>query len=422
MIRQGGFKTLGASRRQVLGGLGAGFTAALAGGWRPALAASGASYADDLWARTVAELSSGGDFRRELNLHSWEGYTEEPVLDPFSRAINASVNPQMLISDPAAVNNLRGGGTSTWDVINLNNAWQRKMLYPEGLITALDKEKFRPLYDMNVTGFEWPYLWAMDTSGEALLGMIQRYGPSGMAVNADLMDPATLESGGYMEMIEGAAGEYGILDYENWVIMHTCMAAGFSPFRSHTEEEMEAFREMIFKVFNNAKKVSTDAAALARDMITGEIVGCLPGSVYSVSAARYEGETQIQCVVPTEGIEETKTAENPMGKSGIVWIEITSLVANPNPTPMAEAFLIYCHTPEASYTVGARAPGTLNPVVQMGDPAVLDRWGSDELEAVQWGDGGAWVNDLVSRCIDFDVNPDYDAMHDMYTEAKRSRG
>jgi spermidine/putrescine transport system substrate-binding protein len=31
----------------------------------------------------------------------------------------------MLISDPAAVNNLRGGGTGTWDIINLNNAWQR---------------------------------------------------------------------------------------------------------------------------------------------------------------------------------------------------------------------------------------------------------------------------------------------------------
>ena len=88
---------------------------------------------------------------------------------------------------------------------------------------------------------------------------------------------------------------------------------------------------------------------------------------------------------------------------------------------MAEAFLVYCHTPEAAYRVAARAPGTLNPVVQMGDPAVLDRFGSDELEAIQWGDGGTWVNDLVSRCIDFDINPDYDAMHDMYTEAKRSR-
>ena len=71
--------------------------------------------------------------------------------------------------------NLRGGGTSTWDVINLNNAWQRKLLYPEGLILPLDIAKFKPLYDMNVDGFKWPYHWAMDDSGEKLLGMIQRY-------------------------------------------------------------------------------------------------------------------------------------------------------------------------------------------------------------------------------------------------------
>lgn len=381
----------------------------------------GAAYAVELWEKTKQALASG-EFRRQLNLHSWEGYTEEPVLDPFSREINAEVQAQMLISDPAAVNNLRGGGTSTWDVINLNNAWQRKMLYPEDLILPLDAAKFEPLYAMNTPGFEWPYLWAMDESGEQLLGMIQRYGPSGMAVNGDALDPAMVESEGYMAMIEGAAGEYGILDYENWVIMHTCMAAGFSPFREHTADEMEAFREMIFKVFANAKKVSDDQATLARDMITGEIVGTFPGSVYSVSAARMEGETQIQCVVPAEGPEETKTADAPNGKSGIVWIEITSLVNNPDYTPLAEAFLIYCHTPEASYRVAAQSPGTLNPVVQMGAPEVLEKFGEDELEAIQWGEGGEWLNTLVGRCLDFDINPDYDAMHDMYTEAKRSRG
>jgi spermidine/putrescine transport system substrate-binding protein len=32
------------------------------------------------------------------------------------------------------------------------------------------------------------------------------------------------------------------------------------------------------------------------------------------------------------------------------------------------------------------------------------------------------VAKLVDRCVDFDINPDYDAMHDLYTEAKRSRG
>lgn len=409
----------GPSRRTILKGLGAGFAASLSGG--RVRAAAGAIYADELWAKTVEDLK-GQSFRMNLNLHSWEGYTEEPVLDPFSGATGANVNPQMLISDPSAVNNLRSGGTSTWDVINLNNAWQRKILFPNDLITPLDTEKFKPLYEMNVPEFQWPYSWALDESGENLLGMIQRYGPSGVALNSAMMDPSEVEQGGYAALIEGHAGEYAILDYENWVIMHACMAAGFSPFRTHTEEEMAAYEEMIFKVMNNAKKVSADAATLARDMITGEIVGTFPGSLYSISAARREGMSELTCVVPEEGIEETKTGESPMGKSGIVWIEITSLVNNPDPTPLAEAFLIYCHTPEACHRVAAMAPGTLNPVVQMGDPAVLELFSEAELEAVMWGEDGQKLRTLVDRCIDFDINPDYDAMHDLYTEAKRSRG
>jgi len=386
-----------------------------------ASAATGGAAAEELWAKVKAELA-GGDHRKELNLHSWEGYTEEPVLDPFSRQTGAKVNPQMLISDPAAVNNLRSGGTKTWDVINLNNAWQRKMLYPEGLITPLNKSRFEPLYSMNTKGFEWPYHWALDTTGNELLGMIQRYGPSAMAINSDAISVDTIEKGGYMEMIEGAAGKYAILDYENWVIMHACMAAGFTPFRSHTSAEMEMYKTTIFKLFKNAKKVSDDQAALARDMITGEIIGTFPGSVYTVSAPRAEGETQIVNVVPIEGPEETKTASHPNGQAGIIWIEVTSLVANPSPTPLAEAFLVYCHTPEAAYRVATKAPGTLNPVVQMGDASVLAKFTKDEFEAIQWGEGGSWLGSLVDRCVDFDINPDYDAMHDMYTEAKRTRG
>ncbi len=425
MISRNVYRSFTSSRRQFLRHSAA--MAAMAGATPAfigsnAMAATGAAYANELWASTKAEIAGMGDIRKELNLHSWEGYTEEPVLDPFSRETGAVVKPQMLISDPAAVNNLRGGGTSTWDVINLNNAWQRKQLYPEGLITPLNKEKFAPLYDMNVSGFEWPYHWALDESGDHLLGMIQRYGPSAMAINADAIDPKTIESGGYMEMIEGAKGKYGILDYENWVIMHACMASGFTPFRKHTDAEMATFKEVIFKIFKNAKKVSDDQAALARDMITGEIIGTFPGSVYTVSAARLEGETQIQNVVPEEGPEETKTADRPKGQAGIIWIEVTSLVANPDPTPMAEAFLVYCHTPEAAYKVAAKAPGTLNPVVQMGAPEVLNQFSADELDAVQWGDNGSWLGSLVDRCVDFDINPDYDAMHDLYTQAKRARG
>ena len=104
---------------------------------------------------------------------------------------------------------------------------------------------------------------------------------------------------------------------------------------------------------------------------------------------------------------------------------MTSLVANPDPTPLAEAFLIYCHTPEASPTsVGRQGPGHVEPGRADGRARPCSsKWGSqEELGAVQWDEEGSWLAKLVGRCVDFDINPDYDAMHDMYTEAKRSRG
>ena len=72
--------------------------------------------------------------------------------------------------------------------------------------------------------------------------------------------------------------------------------------------------------------------------------------------------------------------------------------------------------------MGAKSPGTLNPVVRMRSIDCLSKWSKDELDAIQWGEGGSWLGSLVDRCIDFDINPDYDAMHDMYTEAKRTGG
>lgn len=419
-INRRNFMKAGASAVAV-GSLAGGLTTSLS---MPALAESesAVSYAERLWRETKEALGKLEGYRKTLNIHAWEGYTEEPVLQPFIEQTGATINSQMLISDSSAVNDLRAGGVNNWDILNVNNSWAREFMGPENLIVPLDVEKFKPLSGMNLPEFAWPYKWAMDKSNEKLLGMVQRFGPSAMVVNTDAISRDTIETGGYMEMIEGAKGRYGVIDFEEWVIMHTCQAAGFSPFRTHTEDEMGKFEEMINKIFQNAAKVSDDQTTLARDMVTGEIVGTFGSSLYTASAARNEGYTNITNVVPLEGPEETKTAENPKGRAGVVWIENTSLVNNPKPTPLAEAFLVYCHVPEIAYRVAAKAPGTLNPVVQMGAPEVLAMFQRSELDAIQWGDQGEWLHELTDRCEDFGTNPDYNAMHDMYTAAKRRRG
>ena len=71
------------------------------------------------------------------------------------------------------------------------------------------------------------------------------------------------------------------------------------------------------------------------------------------------------------------------GKGGVVWMEVTSLVNNPNPSTLAPQFLEYVQHPEVAKRV-AFAEGTYNPVAQMGNKKCFDLFSKDELDAIQW--------------------------------------
>ena len=348
----------------------------------------------------------------EMNLFTWEGYNSDEVLDPFRREFDTRVNAEGLISDPDAVNRLRAGETAVWDVINLNNSWARKQLYPENLIVPLEQERFRPYWDMALPAFEWPYHWAMSDDGTELLGIIQRFGPSGCLINTNEIAKETFENEGYgMFLEDGMAGRYAVLMYDDWVIMHACLAAGFSPFREHTDAELATFDEVITKVIANAAFLSDDLNSINLGLINGSIIGSFPGSVYTASTARFDGATNIRCVVPLNGPAEIE------GKNGVVWIELTSLVNNPQLSPRGADFLEYLQRPEVCKAV-AFAEGTYNPVVQMGDPKVMDLFDADELEAIQWDT----MEEDIARCAEFDEIPDYDKLHAMFSAAVRARG
>ncbi len=102
------------------------------------------------------------------------------------------------------------------------------------------------------------------------------------------------------------------------------------------------------------------------------------------------------------------------GKGGIVWVEVTSLVDNPNPSTLAEEFLEYVQRPDICKKV-AFAEGTYNPISQMANPKVFELYDKEELDAIQWDS----LSDEMARAVDYSINPDYDAMLSIYNAAKR---
>jgi len=346
---------------------------------------------------------------KELNIYCWEGYNSDDVLDPFRREFDAKVRAEGLTSDPDAVNRLRAGETKVWDLINVNNPWAREMMYPEGLIRPISRERFEPLMKKMMPQFHPPYEWAMDKDKKELLGMTQRFGPFSFVVNTDKISRGMAEDQGFKLFLDPAMkGKYGLLTYDNWNIYHMCIAADIHPFKKHSKEEMTKFGEVARQIFNGAKNLTDDLVQMNLALINGEIDAYMTGGTYTASPARFDGQKNVRGITPKSG---------PMdGKGGIVWIELTSVVNNPDPSPLADEFLAYVQRPDVSKKV-AFAEGTYNPVTQMGDKDVLASFSKEELDAIQWDS----IEEEMSNSVDYDINPDYSEMYDLYSAAKRER-
>ena len=355
----------------------------------------------------LSPLPALADRNDQLNILCWEGYNSDEVLGPFRDAnAGATVRAESGTSDPDMINKLRAGETSVWDLINVNQPWARDQLYPEKLIKPLNKERFMPYFDKMLPGFSDPYPLAFADDGE-LIGMPQRFGPFSFVVNTDKISREMAEDEGWSLFLDAAMnGRYGVLTYDNWNIMHMCLTAGLNPFEPIDAAGMESFKGVAEQIFGGAKLLSDDLVAMNTALINGEIDAYFTGGTYTASPARLDGLTNIRGVTPKSGPVD--------GKGGVVWIELTSAVANPDLSKLAEDFLEYVQQPEICKAV-AFAEGTYNPVSQMADDAVMSQFDADELDAIQWDS----LDEEMARSLDYQVVASYSELNEIYNAAKR---
>ena len=345
----------------------------------------------------------------ELNILCWEGYNSDDVLQPFRDANpGATVRAESGTSDPDMINKLRAGEVNVWDLINVNQPWARYQLMPEGLIKPLDRARFEPYFETMMDEFKGPYSLALDESGENLIGMVQRFGPFSFVVNTDVISREMAEDQGFKLFLDSAMqGRYGVLTYDNWNIMHMCVTADLNPFEAMDDAGKAAFSETAAAIFGGAKLLTDDLVAMNTALINGEIDAYFTGGTYTASPARFDGQTQVRAITPNAGPID--------GKGGIVWVEVTSAVNNPDPSKLAEDFLEYVQSPEICKAV-AFAEGTYNPVSQMGSEDVMALFDEDELDAIQWDS----LQDEMSRSVEYQIVADYDALNELYNAAKRA--
>lgn len=342
-----------------------------------------------------------------LNILCWEGYNSDQVLNPFREAYpGATVKAESGTSDPEMVNRLRAGEIGTWDLINVNQPWARGEMLRDSLIRPLNKDRFMPYFDKMMPEFSQPYPMAFSDSGD-LLGMPQRFGPFNFVVNTDKISQDMAEEQGWNLFLDPAMkGRYGLLTYDNWNVIHLCLAAGIHPFQPVTGDAVQKFTDMSKQIVAGAKLMTDDLVAMNTALINGEIDAYFTGGSYTASPARYDGALNVRGITPRSGTVD--------GMGGASWVELTSAVNNPNPSDLAEDFLEFVQKPEICEKV-AFAEGTYNPVAQMGNPEVMARFDADMLEAIQFDT----LQAEMARCLAFDVVPSYDALLAIYVEARR---
>ena len=272
----------------------------------------------------------------------------------------------------------------------------------------LDKARFLPYFERMGTRFaEPPYPLAFSADDE-LIGMPQRYGPFSFVVNTDKISVETAEDQGWKLFLDPAMKDrYGVLTYDNWNLIHMALTGDQNPFEPMDADGLETFKGTAEAVFGGARLLTDDLVAMNTALINGEIDAYFTGGTYTASPARLDGLTNVRAVTPARGPID--------GKGGIVWIELTSLVANPDPSPLAADFLEFVQEPEICKAVGF-AEGTYNPVAQMGDPDVFALWDTDELDAIQWDT----LEEEMARSVEYAEVVSYDELIKVYSAAKRS--
>jgi spermidine/putrescine transport system substrate-binding protein len=350
--------------------------------------------------------------RADLKILCWDGYQEPALLEPFARTRGCTVEGETLLSDYAAALSV-AADAGRWDVINLNNPFARDFLHPRGLLRPLDRSRFDVRFAGSLPQLRAAHRWAVSADGAEILGICQRFGPFNLVVNTDRISLGTATDQGFELANDAAnAGRFGILAYDDFNVLHIAIGAGLDPFSSLDDAGLARFAATARRWHTSAAIVTTDHLALNRALAEGAIDFYISGGIYTASPARLAGCGMVRAITPRSGPVN--------GKGGIFFIEVISVLAHAKTPSLAEDFLDYLLQPETALAA-ALAAGACNPVAQMGDRAVLDRFTAPQLHAMQWDT----LDEELALCTDYAIAPDYPKLHQLLltarTEATTSR-
>jgi spermidine/putrescine transport system substrate-binding protein len=341
----------------------------------------------------------------DFHLYCWEGYDCPQILGRFGIKQELSTSAERLTSDTEATRRVLDGSIHA-SILNINNPYPRKVLFPEKRILKLNKEDFGCWADGLLPWVRPLCNWAYGVKGE-LLAIPQRFGSFNFVINTDRISIDLAKDEGFSIVSDSkTAPKYGILLFPEFNVFHIALAAGLDPFRPLSADEMGRFRKHAELWFSNAAYVSGDSTKLNKLLIDKKIDLILSAGTFSSGLLRLMGHEEVYCVTPDKGPIN--------GKGAISFVELNAVPSNTSSYDTSINFLKMILSPDMAPFIASNEVNC-NPIAQMGDHKVFEKMTSDLLTALQWDT----LEEDLSQCVEYDLPPNMPELLDSVNNATK---
>ena len=319
------------------------------------------------------------------------------ILGKFAESRGLHVESENLISDSEASSRVILGKAINPSILNINNPFPRKRLFPAKRIHALDRGD---LSEWTATILPWTKSlceWGYSDTGE-LIGIPQRFGPFNFVINTTLISQTVAENEGFCLLATPkSAPKYGLLVFPEFNVFHIALSLGLNPFSPLSKRDKQRFEFQVQQWFDHAVYISDDCRKLNTRLTERSISMIMSAGMFSSGYLRREGFHEIYCITPKKG---------PMGgNGGICFVELNTIPVDTSSYADSIEFLEMILSPTIAKSVISNQVNC-NPIVQMGDRRIFDALDPDLLEALQWGT----LEEDLARCVEYDLPPDFDEL------------
>ncbi|MEN6669443.1 extracellular solute-binding protein [Psychrobacter sp. B38] len=261
-----------------------------------------------------------------LNLYNWSEYMPQEILDGFEEETGINVNYTTFDSNEAMYAKLKLLDDSSQYDLAIPSTYYVEKMAKEGLLQELDKSKLSNFKNLDTSftntkvdpenKYSVPYVW----------------GSTGLAINGDSVDPATVNSWNDLWRPE-YKGQVMLANDVREVFGMTLLTLGYSGNTSNPDEIKAAYDKLI-TLMPNVKTFNSDAMRMP--YIEGETALGMSWNGEAVMA-NDDGLTSLVYKYPTEG--------------AILWMDNFVIPKNAKNVDAAHQFIDYLLRPEVAKIV-----------------------------------------------------------------------